>query len=124
VRIEATGEQFDLANWLLSAATLLGLLLVWHDYLMQALAYVWLPTLLDSAVPFAFLVAELFMAHFVYGNERAWLLAAGMAYAVGLAAHSVRRSQTYRNQQENAGVVSAITDFAGPRPAFSIVPAV
>jgi hypothetical protein len=124
VRIEATGERFDLANWLLAAATLLAFLLVWHEYLMQALAYVWLPTLLDSAVPFAFLVAELFMAHFVYGNERAWLFAAGVAYIIGLAAYAVRRTQTYRHQQENAGVVRAITDFAGPRLAFSIVPAV
>jgi hypothetical protein len=25
---------------------------VWHEYLMQALAFVWMPTLLDSVVPF------------------------------------------------------------------------
>jgi hypothetical protein len=31
VRIEATGEQFDLTNWLLATATLLACLLVWHE---------------------------------------------------------------------------------------------
>ena len=79
IRVEGNSDHFGPANWLLAAATLLTFLLVWHEYLMQALAYVWMPTLLDSAIPFAFLVAELFMAHFVYGDQRAWLLATGQA---------------------------------------------
>jgi hypothetical protein len=91
---------------------------------MQALAYVWMPTLLDSAIPFAFLVAELFMAHFVYGSERAWLLATGIGFSFGLASYALRRSQTYRHQADNAGVVRAIRGFAGPRLAFSVAPAV
>jgi len=123
IRVEGTSDHFGLANWLLAAATLLAFLLVWHEYLMQALAYVWMPTLLDSAIPFAFLVAELFMAHFVYGDQRAWLLAAGVGFGFGLLAYALRRSQTYRHQQENAGVVRAITGFAGPRFAFSAAPA-
>src|SRR5438270_417065 len=55
IRVEATSERFTAADWLLAAATLLTFLVVWHEYLMQALAYVWLPTLLDSVVPFGFL---------------------------------------------------------------------
>lgn len=76
---------------------------------MQAVAYDWMPTLLDSVIPFAFLVAELFMAHVVYGDQRAWLLAAGIGFSFGLAAYALRRSQTDRHQQENVGVVGAIT---------------
>src|SRR5512146_2403281 len=72
IRVEGMSEQFTLANWLLAIATLLAFLLVWHEYLMQALAYVWMPTLVDSAVPFGILITELFLAHFVYGNERVW----------------------------------------------------
>jgi hypothetical protein len=124
IRIESNADHFGPVNWLLATATLLAFLLVWHEYLMQALAYVWMPTLLDSVIPFAFLVAELFMAHFVYGDERAWLLAAGIGFGFGLASYALRRSQTYRHQQDNAGVVQAIRGFAGPRLAFSVAPAV
>jgi hypothetical protein len=123
IRVEGNSDHFGPANWLLAAATLLTFLLVWHEYLMQALAYIWMPTLLDSAIPFALLVAELFMAHFVYGDQRAWLLAAGIGFSFGLAAYALRRSQTYRHQQENVGVVGAITGLASLRLAFSVVPA-
>jgi hypothetical protein len=38
------------------------------------------------------------MARFVYGDERAWLLATGMGFSFGSAAYALRRSQTYRHQ--------------------------
>ena len=104
IRVESVGELLDVAAWLLVVTTLLSLLLLWHEYLMQALAYVWLPTLLDSAIPFAFLVAELFLVHFVYGNQRAWLLVAAVAFALGLAASALRRTQTDRDRRQRSGV--------------------
>src|SRR5262249_52117688 len=122
IRVEGTFEHFDAADWLLAAATLLAFLLVWHEYLMQALAFVWMPTLLDSLVPFAFLVTELFLAHLVYGNQRVWLLAAALAFAVGILAYAVRRSQTYRNSRDNAGVVHAIRDYAALRFVLTVAP--
>jgi hypothetical protein len=120
IRVESVGELLDLSGWLLVAATLLSLLLIWHEYLMQALAYVWMPTLLDSAVPFAFLVAELFLTHFVYGGQRAWLLAAAVAFTVGLAANVLARTQTDRDRRQNAGVVEAQRDYAPVRLALAI----
>lgn len=122
IRVESVGDLLDLSGWLLVAATLLSLLLIWHEYLMQALAYVWMPTLLDSVVPFAFLVAELFLAHFVYGNQRAWLLAGAVAFSLGLAAYALRRTQTYRDRSQNAGVVAALHEYAGIRLALTIAP--
>src|SRR6266540_4359542 len=44
-RVELASAEFDAADWLLAAATFLAFILIWHEYLMQALAYVWLPTL-------------------------------------------------------------------------------
>jgi hypothetical protein len=120
IRVESVGELLDLSGWLLVAATVLSLLLIWHEYLMQALAYVWMPTLLDSALPFAFLVAELFLTHFVYGNQRAWLLAATVSYTVGLAANVLARTQTDRDRRQNAGVVEAQRDYAPVRLALAI----
>jgi uncharacterized membrane protein YcjF (UPF0283 family) len=31
IRIEATSERFDAADWLLAAATLVAFLVVWHE---------------------------------------------------------------------------------------------
>jgi hypothetical protein len=42
--VEATYAQFDATNWLLTAATFVGFLTVWNEYLMQVLAFVWVPT--------------------------------------------------------------------------------
>ncbi len=122
IRVESVGELLDLSGWLLVAATVLSLLLLWHEYLMQALAYVWLPTLLDSAVPFAFLVAELFLTHFVYGSQRAWLLAAAVAFALGLAANVWWRAQTYRERRRNAGVVGGAGRLCACSPGVGDCP--
>lgn len=40
VRVEATYTHFETADWLLTAVTLLAFLLIWHEYLMQALAFI------------------------------------------------------------------------------------
>jgi hypothetical protein len=122
IRVESVGELLDLSGWLLVTATLLALFAIWHEYLMQSLAYVWLPTLLDSAVPFAFLVAELFLTHFIYGSQRAWLLAAAVAFMVGVAAFALWRTQTYRDRRQNAGVVEALGEYPRVRLMLAIVP--
>jgi len=117
VRVEGTYEHFGLENWLLATATLLAFLLVWHEYLMQALAYVWMPTLIDSAVPFGFLVAQLFLAHFVYGSERVWLLVAGLAFGLGIVAWGT----THAHSQENADVLKAVSGLSPARVLPSII---
>jgi hypothetical protein len=117
VHVEATYEQFGLANWLLVTATLLAFLLVWHEYLMQALAYVWMPTLIDSAVPFGFLVAELFLAHFVYGNVRLWLLVAGLGFILAIVAWGT----THSHRLENEGVLRAVAGLSPVRVLPSVI---
>jgi hypothetical protein len=117
VRVEGMYQHFDLANWLLVTATLLAFLLVWHEYLMQALAYVWMPTLIDSAVPFGFLVAELFLAHFIYGNERLWLLVAGLAFILAIVAWGT----THTHTQENADVLKAVAGLSPVRVLPSVI---
>ena len=85
-RVEATNTDFNVVAWLLTITTFLVILDIRNEYLMMVQAYVWLPSLLDSIVPFAFVAAELFLVHFVYGNVRGWLLAYAACYLVGIAA--------------------------------------
>jgi hypothetical protein len=123
VRVEASSDHFGPANWLMATTTLLAFLLVWHEYVMQALAYIWMPTLIDSALPFAFLVAELFLAYLVYGNQRAWLFTAGIAYALGVAAWARTQAQARAQGQENVGVLTAVSELSRVRLLFSLLPA-
>jgi hypothetical protein len=116
-RVEGMYGHFNLASWLLSIATLLTFLLVWHEYLMQALAYVWMPTLVDSAVPFAFLVVELLLAHFIYGNERVWLLVAGLGFVLAIVAWGT----THAHAEENSDVVEAVAGLSPVRVLPSVI---
>jgi hypothetical protein len=123
VRVEGAYTSFGAADWLLGAATLLAFLLIWHEYLMQALAFVWLPTLLDSLIPFTFLVVGLFLAHFVYGNQRAWLLAAAARFAVGIAAWGTSHISSRAHAEENIAVVGVLAQLSMARLALTVFPA-
>src|SRR5215831_18481843 len=100
VRVESTYSGFNTVAWLLTINTFLVILDICHEYLMMVLAYVWLPTLLDSIVPFAFVATELFLAHFVYGNVRGWLLAYAGCVLVGIAAWFLRNAQGRKLDEE------------------------
>ncbi len=106
-RVEATYAGFDAAAWLLTLATFLIFLIVWHEYVLQVLAFVWLPTMLDTVVPFTFLAAELLLAHCIYRDLRLWLLALGLVGIAGMAAALVSTLQT-RAFPENRAIVRAL----------------
>jgi hypothetical protein len=120
-RVEATYAQFDTTDWLLTIVTFLGFLTLWNEYLMQVLMFVWVPTLVDSIVPFAFLAGELFMAHFVYNGLRYWLLALGLTFVVGTIASIVTIMQARTFPEENRDVVRALTPLIGVRAVLGIV---
>lgn len=120
-RVEATYAQFDATDWLLTIATFLGFLEVWNEYLMQVLAFVWVPTLLDSLVPFAFLASELFMAHFVYHGLRGWLLTLGLIFVIGGASQVVSSMQARTFPEENRDVALVIAPVGWVRAALNAV---
>jgi hypothetical protein len=59
---------------------------VWSEYLVAALAFAWIPSFLDSLLPFSLLAAELFLAQFIYHDLQRWLLAMAAASIVALVA--------------------------------------
>ena len=111
LRVESTYPGFNAVAWLLTITTFLVILDIWHEYLMMVLAYVWLPTLLDSIVPFAFVATELFLAHFVYGNVRGWLLAYAGCYLVGIAAGVLTSAQVRKLAEENRIVHNRLASY-------------
>lgn len=119
-RVEATSTHFTAADWTLTVATFVGFVVIWHEYLMQALAFVWIPTLLDSLAPFAFLATELFMAHFVYGNLRAWLLAAACAWGVGLLVWATNFTAARIPSSDNSDLLHVVASYLRPRFILNI----
>ena len=107
-RVEATYTQFEVTDWLLTIATFVTGLVVWQEYVMQVLAFVWVPTLLDALVPFAFLACELFLSHFVYHDLRNWLLTFSLIGIVGAMSQVVTITQTRTFVEENRDMVRAI----------------
>jgi hypothetical protein len=120
-RVEATYALFDTTNWLLTIATFLGFLTVWNEYLMQVLMFVWVPTLVDSLVPFAFLASELFTAHFVYGGLRYWLLSLGLTFVAGTIARIVTSKQARTFPEENRDIDRALMPPIWVRAALGTV---
>ncbi|MGZ3681504.1 MAG: hypothetical protein ACXWQR_24315 [Ktedonobacterales bacterium] len=109
VRVESTYTNFDAVAWLLTVTTFLVIVDIWHEYLMMVLAYVWLPTLLDSLIPFGFVAAELFLGHFVYGNVRGWLLAYAGCFLVGAVAWILQNTQVRLLASENQRIKDVLS---------------
>jgi hypothetical protein len=109
MRVESNYDRFDAVDWVLAVTTFLVIVDIWHEYLMMVLAYVWWPTLLDSLVPFAFFAAEVFMAHFVFGDLRYWLLAFAGANAVGIAAWQLQVIQARTFDRDNRALRQALS---------------
>lgn len=124
IRVESTYTSFDAVAWLLTAATFLVIVDIWHEDLMMVVAYVWLPTLLDSLIPFGFGAAELFLTHFVYGNVRGWLLAYAACYLVGAAAWAVQNQQSRLLGNENRTIKDVLAVQDRLRGSFAVALAV
>lgn len=120
-RVEGTYAQFDATDWLLTGTTFVGFLTLWNEYLMQILMFVWMPTLVDSLVPFAFLATELFTAHFVFHSLRNWLLSLGLTFAVGIMASFVTSVQARNLPEENRDVVRALASLTLIRLVLGVV---
>jgi hypothetical protein len=119
-RVEATAPGFGVVEWLLTGTTFLVFVAVWNEYVLQVLAFVWAPTLLDSLVPFAFLAAELFLAHFVYGDLRSWLLALGSVTLIGVVAAVVTETQMSRLPEKNRETARLLASQRWGRQLLSV----
>lgn len=93
---------------------------IWHEYLMTVLSHVWKPGLLDSLVPFAFLVTELLMVHFVGEDLRGWLLGYGLVALVGVAAWVQRNLRIRQFADEDRDLPLALATGHWYRGALAV----
>ena len=119
-RVEDDYAEYGAVDWLVAVATFLVCVDIWHEYLMTVLSHVWLPGLLDSLVPFAFLVTELLMVHYVGGDLRGWLLGYGLVALVGVAAWAQRNLRIRRFPDEERDVPLALATRHWYRAALAV----
>jgi hypothetical protein len=101
-------------------ATFLVCVDIWHEYLMTVLSHVWLPGLLDSLVPFAFLVTELLMVHFVGEDLRGWLLGYGLVALLVVAAWLQRNLRIRQVAEEERDLPLALAAGHWYRAALAV----
>ncbi|MBA3823320.1 MAG: hypothetical protein H0X24_05345 [Ktedonobacterales bacterium] len=118
IRVESNYPQFTATDWLLSIATFVVILAVWNEYVMMVSAFVWVPTLLDSVVPFAYLASELFVTHFAYHDLRLWLLTIALLFLVGGASQIVTTLQSRRFAAENRDIRRILAPAARIRTVY------
>jgi hypothetical protein len=119
-RVEGGYNEYGAVDWLLAVATFLVCVDIWHEYLMTVLSHVWLPGLLDSLVPFAFLVTELVMVHFVGEDLRGWLLGYGLVALVGVAAWAQRNLRIRQFADEERDLPLALATRHWYRGALAV----
>jgi hypothetical protein len=119
-KVEGDYADYGTVDWLVAAATFLVCVDIWHEYLMTVLSQVWLPGLLDSLVPFAFLVTELLMVHFVGGELRGWLLAYGLVALMGVAAWAQRNLRIRQVADEERDLALALATRHWYRAALAV----
>jgi hypothetical protein len=83
--VQAHRQQHVITStqWILVLATYLLYLAIWNEYVMGVVIYVWFPSLLDAAFPFAWLIVELVLCYSTFGGVRGYLLAFVLAVAMG-----------------------------------------
>jgi hypothetical protein len=108
MRVEATYTHFGFVNWILVVNTFLLTVIIWNEYLILTIAYLWTPTVVDALIPFTLFALQVFVAHNVYPDQRAWLTALGAVFAAGTVAFGYGFFQAARHDTDNRDILRAI----------------
>lgn len=79
-------NNLNIAKWLALLTCMVALLIVWHEYMVVVTAVAWIPTILDTTLPFGLGIAEFAMITFAVRSTREFLLASAIAYVIALVA--------------------------------------
>lgn len=96
--------------WILVCASFVVILLAWNEYLMGALAFVWIPTILDAFIPFGLGVTEVLLISAIADDPQTWLGFLTIFTTAGVIAYVNLYGNAYarRYRQENAAAIAAL----------------
>lgn len=67
-------SDLSMPKWLAILTCLVVIIIVWQEYMVGATAFAWVPTILDSVIPFGLGVAEFAMIAFAVGSTQNFLI--------------------------------------------------
>ena len=80
-------ESLEGPSVVLAFATLLLLVAVWNEYVMGATAFVWIPDVRDTLIPFALGASALYLISTLRREPRSWFFAAALVSVVAVVAY-------------------------------------
>jgi len=105
--VEPRYEHFGIAQWIMVAATLLLIIATWHLFMINALAFKWVLSLMDSLVPFLLGTLELFVIECITLDQQTWLLALLVYYGATIPAYLNLRIRAVHDP-DNQAVIGVI----------------
>jgi hypothetical protein len=79
-------EDYGLIEWVRTTNGFLVVVLIWQEYMIASVAFAWVPTLLDSLLPFALGIAEISLILAIKRSPLSYSLLAATVYAIGFVA--------------------------------------
>lgn len=79
-------SDLNISKWLALATSLVAILVIWQEYMVGATAFAWIPTLMDTVIPFGLGIFEFTLIIVAVGPTRYFVLALAIGYLLGSAA--------------------------------------
>jgi hypothetical protein len=114
-------DRFDRYQWLLALSTAMLYVASWHEYIFTVPLVSWIPTIKDSAGPYALGAAEVAMVHAIPRGLQAWSWAAVAFGVVAVLVIFHTNWRLLRDADDNRhllAVMRQIPRFMGPAGAL------
>ena len=96
-------KHLTFCDIIFSITTILALIHTWNEYFMVLSLFRWIPTLIDSVVPFAIFVTEVFLAKSI-NDPLVWIIAMGAYVFFALTGYVYMVKQCKKYPENNIGL--------------------
>ena len=86
LRVTSEYADYGFVEWVRTANGYLVVVLIWQEYMIATMAFAWVPTLLDSLIPFALGVTEIALIVAIKRSPLSYSLLAAAVYVIAFVA--------------------------------------
>jgi hypothetical protein len=96
--------HYRLLEWIRAANGFLLIVVIWQEYMVAVTAFVWVPTILDTFIPFTLGLAEIPVLRAIGLSQQGYSLSVAILFAISLISGLNYRYQTRRGFEWNRHV--------------------
>ncbi|HVT60342.1 MAG TPA: hypothetical protein VHR45_18360 [Thermoanaerobaculia bacterium] len=114
-------DLLDVDNWLRIATSVVVAVLVWNEYRMGVAQFAWVPSLVDTVIPFTLGIVQfgLFRAS-VKGTDSHWFIAISCLYIAGVVGYENMYRSAKAEGDVNPDVLRAIGGWRKANPLLGL----